>query len=220
MANQKVRRPETTPGVPRAEPTRPQLASAAATFTLLSNPTRLHVLWLAAQDVHDVTTLAERTGVGVATMSQHLSKLRLAGLISARQEGRRHVYTVEDPHAEGATAVEIAERAAIPARSANRVLRDKLLPNGLVTEAGVRSTRGRPSVVYQLADAALDEIAESFGVLDWHERTADRYERERGGYRELQRQREQRDREKHEAEWKPAEDGWWIPDPFAVPTRA
>ena len=75
MANQKVRRPETTPGVSRAKPTRPQLASAAATFTLLSNPTRLHVLWLAAQEVHDVTTLAERTGVGVAAMSQHLSKL-------------------------------------------------------------------------------------------------------------------------------------------------
>jgi hypothetical protein len=29
------------------------------------------VKWLAAQDVHDVTALAERTGVGVATMSQH-----------------------------------------------------------------------------------------------------------------------------------------------------
>ena len=91
MANQKVRRPETGPAAPRTEPTRPQLASAAATFTLLSNPTRLHVLWLAAQDVHDVTTLAERTGVGVATMSQHLSKLRLAGLISARQDGRRRL---------------------------------------------------------------------------------------------------------------------------------
>jgi DNA-binding transcriptional ArsR family regulator len=98
MANQKVRRLETTPGVPRAEPTPPQLASASATFALLSNATRLHVLWLAAQDIHDVTTLAGRTGVGVATMSQHLSKLRLAGLISARQEGRRHIYTVEDPH--------------------------------------------------------------------------------------------------------------------------
>jgi DNA-binding transcriptional ArsR family regulator len=98
MANQKVRPPETTNAVPRAEPTRPQLTSAAATFALLSNATRLHVLWLAAQDIHDVTTLAERTGVGVATMSQHLSKLRLAGLISARQEGRRHIYTVEDPH--------------------------------------------------------------------------------------------------------------------------
>jgi DNA-binding transcriptional ArsR family regulator len=98
MANQKVRRPETANAVPRAEPTGPQLASASATFALLSNATRLHVLWLAAQDIHDVTTLAGRTGVGVATMSQHLSKLRLAGLISARQEGRRHIYTVEDPH--------------------------------------------------------------------------------------------------------------------------
>jgi DNA-binding transcriptional ArsR family regulator len=98
MANRKVRRPELAAAVPRTEPSRPQLTSAAATFTLLSNPTRLHVLWLAAQDIHDVTTLAERTGVGVATMSQHLSKLRLAGLISDLHEGRREIYTVEDPH--------------------------------------------------------------------------------------------------------------------------
>ena len=98
MANRKVWRPETTNAVSRAEPTRPQLGAASATFALLSNATRLHVLWLAAQGNHDVTALAERTGVGVATMSQHLSKLRLAGLISARQEGRRHIYTVDDPH--------------------------------------------------------------------------------------------------------------------------
>ncbi len=81
-----------------AEPTRPQLDSAASTFALLSNSARLHVLWLAAQNSHDVTALAERTGLGVATMSQHLTKLRLAGLISARREGRRHIYTVDDPH--------------------------------------------------------------------------------------------------------------------------
>lgn len=82
----------------RVEPTSPQLTSAARTFALLGNPVRLHVVWLAAQGVHDVSALAERTGVGVATMSQHLSKLRLAGLISVRRDGRRHIYTVEDPH--------------------------------------------------------------------------------------------------------------------------
>src|SRR6202000_1005378 len=98
MAKQKVRPPEAATAVPRAEPTRPQLASAAATFTLLSNPTRLHVLWLAPQDVHEVHTPAERPGVGIATRSQHRSKLRLAGLISARRDGRRHIYTVDDPH--------------------------------------------------------------------------------------------------------------------------
>lgn len=99
MAKPKQRLPETTnPADAPTEPTGPQLTSAAATFALLGNPVRLHVLWLAAQDVHDVTALAGRAGVGVATMSQHLTKLRLAGLISARREGRRHIYTVEDPH--------------------------------------------------------------------------------------------------------------------------
>ena len=84
--------------LPEDEPTRPQLSSAASTFGLLSSPARLHVMWLAAQGGYDVTTLAQRTGLGVATMSQHLAKLRLAGLISARREGRRHFYTVDDPH--------------------------------------------------------------------------------------------------------------------------
>lgn len=99
MAKQEERQSEiSTSRVPPDEPTQPQLASAAETFVLLGSPARLHVLWLAAQDAYDVTTLAERTGLGIATMSQHLAKLRLAGLISARREGRRHIYTVDDPH--------------------------------------------------------------------------------------------------------------------------
>jgi DNA-binding transcriptional ArsR family regulator len=99
MAQPKDREAETADSaLLPAGPTGPQLESAAATFALLANPARLHVLWLAAQDRHDVTALAERAGVGVATMSQHLTKLRLAGLISARRDGRRHIYAVEDPH--------------------------------------------------------------------------------------------------------------------------
>ena len=90
----------TEPVVPD-EPTQPQLDSAAGTFALLSSAARLHVLWLAAHDTYDVTTLAQRTGLGVATMSQHLTKLRLAGLINARREGRRHFYSVDDPHVLG-----------------------------------------------------------------------------------------------------------------------
>ncbi|MBS9534584.1 helix-turn-helix transcriptional regulator [Mycobacterium sp. M1] len=93
------RQPEiATESAPPGEPTEPQVVSAAATFGLLSSPARLRVLWLAANDTCDVTTLAQRTGLGVATMSQHLTKLRLAGLISSRREGRRHFYTVDDPH--------------------------------------------------------------------------------------------------------------------------
>jgi DNA-binding transcriptional ArsR family regulator len=99
MATPNARQGETTqPDTRRIEPTEPQLASASATFALLGSPARLRVLWLAAQNAHDVTALAERTGLGLATMSQHLTKLRLAGLISARRDGRRHIYTVDDPH--------------------------------------------------------------------------------------------------------------------------
>lgn len=80
------------------EPTGPQLRVAAATFDLLSAPTRLHLMWLLAQGEHDVGSLAARTGATVALVSQHLAKLRLAGLVTARRDGRRHIYAVEDPH--------------------------------------------------------------------------------------------------------------------------
>ncbi len=36
--------------------------------------------------------------MSIATASQHLGKLRLAGVITARREGRRQIYTVDDPH--------------------------------------------------------------------------------------------------------------------------
>jgi DNA-binding transcriptional ArsR family regulator len=81
-----------------AEPTRRQLAAAARTFALLSPPVRLHLVWFAAHGEYDVGTLASRVGVSVATASQHLGKLRLAGLITVRRQGRRHIYTVDDPH--------------------------------------------------------------------------------------------------------------------------
>ena len=80
------------------EPTRPQLNVAARTFALLSAPVRLHLVALAAQGEYDVGTLSARAGVGMATTSQHLTKLRLAGIISGRRDGRRQIYTVDDPH--------------------------------------------------------------------------------------------------------------------------
>lgn len=80
------------------DPTGPQLEVAARTFALLAAPVRLHLVSLAAQGEYDVGGLAERAGVSTATASQHLSKLRLAGVISARRDGKRQIYTVDDPH--------------------------------------------------------------------------------------------------------------------------
>ena len=74
-----------------------QLQPAAATFGLLASTMRLHILWLLAQGESDVGTLADRTGGTLQTVSQHLAKLKLAGLVHARREGRRQVYLVADP---------------------------------------------------------------------------------------------------------------------------
>ena len=79
-------------------PTGPQLAAASTTFALLSSPVRLHLAWLAAAGARDVGTLARETGVSVASASQHLTKLRLAGIVVVRTAGRHHIYQVEDPH--------------------------------------------------------------------------------------------------------------------------
>jgi DNA-binding transcriptional ArsR family regulator len=87
---------ESTPGL--GEPTGPQLSAAANTFDLLSSPVRLHLVWLAAYGRYDVGTLAARAGVSIATASQHLAKLRLSGLVTGHREGKRQIYTVDDPH--------------------------------------------------------------------------------------------------------------------------
>jgi DNA-binding transcriptional ArsR family regulator len=83
---------------PEAAPTPTQLEAGAATFDMLSTPIRLHLMWLLAHGEHDVGWLAEQVGTSVAAVSQQLGKLRLAGLVSARREGRYQIYTADDPH--------------------------------------------------------------------------------------------------------------------------
>ena len=65
---------------------------------MLSTPVRLHLMWLLCHGEHDVGWLAGRVGTSVAAVSQQLGKLRLAGLVSARREGRYQIYTADDPH--------------------------------------------------------------------------------------------------------------------------
>ncbi|MEU3959498.1 ArsR/SmtB family transcription factor [Streptomyces buecherae] len=73
------------------------LTEAAAAFGMLAAAARLHIVWALAQGESDVTGLAERVGGALPAVSQHLSKLKLAGLVSSRREGRRQVYYVDDP---------------------------------------------------------------------------------------------------------------------------
>ncbi|GAA1973516.1 metalloregulator ArsR/SmtB family transcription factor [Amycolatopsis minnesotensis] len=81
-----------------AEPPPDVLQDVAATFGLLSATVRLHILWLLTEGERDVGTLAAETGQSVATVSHHLGKLKLAGLVRARRHGKRQIHYVDDPH--------------------------------------------------------------------------------------------------------------------------
>jgi DNA-binding transcriptional ArsR family regulator len=80
------------------DPTPEQLDVAAGIFDMLSQPIRLHLVWLLCHGEHDVGALADLVGASVPTVSQHLAKMRLAGLVSARRDGRHQYYSTDDPH--------------------------------------------------------------------------------------------------------------------------
>ncbi|GAA3066535.1 ArsR/SmtB family transcription factor [Streptomyces glomeratus] len=78
------------------DPSAGVLAEAAAAFGLLASASRLHLMWALAEGESDVTHLADRVGGALPAVSQHLTKLKLAGLVGSRREGRRQVYYVDD----------------------------------------------------------------------------------------------------------------------------
>jgi DNA-binding transcriptional ArsR family regulator len=81
-----------------APPSPELLQDVATTFGMLSATVRLHILWLLAHGERDVGTLADQVDQTVATVSHHLAKLKLAGLVRSRREGKRQVYLLDDPH--------------------------------------------------------------------------------------------------------------------------
>src|SRR4051812_44896356 len=75
-----------------------RLVEATGVFALLADPTRLHLLWMLAQEEADVGSLTERCEASRTAVSQHLAKLRLAGLVGTRREGRHVFYRLSDGH--------------------------------------------------------------------------------------------------------------------------
>ncbi|GAC50319.1 ArsR/SmtB family transcription factor [Gordonia aichiensis] len=82
----------------RVSPDPELLSTATALFTMLSDPTRLHILWLLRDDERDVTALTDAVGASRTAVSQHLAKLRFTGLVDTRREGRRIIYRLRDGH--------------------------------------------------------------------------------------------------------------------------
>jgi len=85
---------ESIPGF--AMPSEQQVSRAAEAFRMLSDPTRIKVLWALLQGETSVACLAELAEVAPAVVSPHLAKLRLAGLVKGRREGTFVYYSAAD----------------------------------------------------------------------------------------------------------------------------
>ncbi len=77
-------------------PSEEQVTRAADTFRMLSDPTRVKLLWALLQGETSVACLAELAQVAPTVVSQHLAKLRLAGLVKTRREGTFVYYSPAD----------------------------------------------------------------------------------------------------------------------------
>ncbi|MFE0512792.1 ArsR/SmtB family transcription factor [Streptomyces sp. NPDC058964] len=75
-----------------------QFTLAAELLALLGDRTRLTLLHALTAGEADVTTLTQVCAAARPAVSQHLARLRLAGLVTTRKEGRRVFYSLRDGH--------------------------------------------------------------------------------------------------------------------------
>lgn len=79
-------------------PTPADVEVASGAFKLLADSNRIRILWALLQGESSVNCLAELIGASPSVVSQHLAKLRLAGLVHGRREGTFVYYTAADQH--------------------------------------------------------------------------------------------------------------------------
>jgi len=90
-----------------------QAELAVEVFRMLSDTTRVRLLWALIDEELPVNELADRVDKPAPSVSQHLAKLRMARLVRTRREGTQVFYRLENEHVArlGADAVFNAEHA-------------------------------------------------------------------------------------------------------------
>jgi DNA-binding transcriptional ArsR family regulator len=81
-----------------ADLTTEQVSAAVMSFALLADPTRVRMLWALRDAELDVSSLAAIAECRPTVASQHLSKLRFAGLVEGERQGQRVVYRIRGGH--------------------------------------------------------------------------------------------------------------------------
>jgi DNA-binding transcriptional ArsR family regulator len=79
-------------------PAREQVDLAVEVFRMLSDATRVQLLWALLDGEMPVNDLAETVGKPATGVSQHLAKLRMARLVSTRRQANQVFYRIEGSH--------------------------------------------------------------------------------------------------------------------------
>jgi rhodanese-related sulfurtransferase/DNA-binding transcriptional ArsR family regulator len=82
-----------------SNPKRALYAQFATIAKAMAHEHRLELLELVAQGEGSVESLAQRSGLSIANVSQHLQSLRRAGLVTARRDGKFVLYRLTDDRA-------------------------------------------------------------------------------------------------------------------------
>ena len=86
--------------VPDVDPTSDLIELAAEVLGIVSDPTRIRiVLALSRAGELPVNALSEQVGKRPSGVSQHLARLRMARMVSTRQDGTSVLYRLTDAHA-------------------------------------------------------------------------------------------------------------------------
>jgi ArsR family transcriptional regulator, zinc-responsive transcriptional repressor len=75
-----------------------QINLVVEVFRMLADATRVHVLWLLADQELSVNELADQVNKPAPSVSQHLAKLRMARLVRTRRAGTTIYYSLENDH--------------------------------------------------------------------------------------------------------------------------
>jgi DNA-binding transcriptional ArsR family regulator len=126
------------------QPPPEQVDLAVEVFRMLSDATRIRLLWALLEEEVAVGQLCHVVGKPQAAVSQHLAKLRMARLVQTRRQGAQVFYRVENDHVRQLVldAVHHAEHVG-PGIPAHHLSRDTAAPVTPLHDPDV--TQGRRS---------------------------------------------------------------------------
>lgn len=70
-------------------------------FSVIDNEVRVRLMCCLSQGEKTVTELIENCGLSQSAVSQHLQRMRNAGVVEVTKKGREVYYRISDPRVEG-----------------------------------------------------------------------------------------------------------------------